>query len=501
MVQPILKLESINKKMSNFFSLKNISLDLYKGEVHALIGENGSGKSSLMNIINGSYSKDSGNILIDGVPVDINSPLDAKKLGITMIHQDSSLLEDFSIAENIYIDNKPYLNKHLKIIDWGKMYSDCQQLMEKLKFPLNSKSIVKNLSLAQKQLVQIAKAYLSQARIIIMDEPTSSLTDSETILLFNIIKELKKKGVSIFYISHRLNEIRQIADRITVIRDGEIIGTRNIGNINVDDIIHMMTGMELEERYPKLNVKLGREVLSIRNLFSDNTLKGISFSLRKREILGIAGLVGSGRTKIAKCILGLDKIDDGEIFIQNTKAEIKSPSDAINAGIGYMTEDRNTEGLFMYLDIAKNITAPNTSKITKNFLISKTCERSIVQNYVEKLRIKIGTLKDKAAYLSGGSQQKLVLAKWIMSRAKIFILDEPTRGIDIPSKVDVYNVMNELVSKGASIILISSDVDELIGMCDRIMILYGGRVAAILPKSEATQETILYYATGGESKS
>jgi len=499
MVEPVLKLENINKKVSDFFALKDISLDLYKGEVHVLIGENGSGKTSLMNVIVGAYTKDSGRILIDGKPVNISSPTDAKKLGITMIHHDSLLFEHFTVAENIYIDNKPYLNKSLKLINWGKMHSDCQQLFNRLGFSLNSKDIVKNLSLAQKQLVEIARAYISKARIIIMDEPTSSLADSESLLLFSIIKELKKAGVSILYISHRLEEIKQIGDRITVIRDGEIIGTQDIRNMNVNNIIHMMTGMELKERYPKLSVKLGKEVLRVENLNSGDTLKSISFSLRRREILGVTGLVGSGRTKIAKCIFGLDKIDSGEIFLENSKIDIKSPSDAIRAGIGYVTEDRKTEGLFMYLNIPENITAANTSKISNHFLIDKGEKVNIAGAYVDRLRIKIGTIRDKAAYLSSGNQQKVVLARWIMSRAKIFILDEPTRGIDIPSKVDVYNIMNEMVAKGASIILISSDVDEIIGMCDRIMILYDGRIAAVIPRSEATQEKILFYATGGKA--
>jgi ribose transport system ATP-binding protein len=261
MIYPVLKLENISKRVSDFFILKNISLELYKGEVHVLIGENGSGKSCLMNIIWGAFSKDQGDIIIDGIPVNINSPMDAKKLGIAMIHQDSSLFEHFSVAENIFIDNKPYSNKTLKIIDFGKMHSDCQRLFEKLGFSLSCKAVVKSLSVAQKQLVEIAKAYISNARFIIMDEPTSSLTDSECALLFNIINELKKAGVSILYISHRLEEIMQIGDRISIMRDGEVIGTHNMSDINVDNIIHMMTGMDLKERYPKLHIKPGREVL------------------------------------------------------------------------------------------------------------------------------------------------------------------------------------------------------------------------------------------------
>lgn len=497
MVQPILKLVNLNRKVSDFFSLKDINLDLYKGEVHVLMGENGSGKSTLMNIIWGAHIKDSGDILIDGAPVSINSPVDAKKLGIAMIHQDSSLFEHFTVAENIYIDNKPYKSRPLKIIDWGKMYSDCQALFGRLGFTLNSRSKVKHLNVAQKQLVEISKAYISNARIIIMDEPTSSLTESESSLLFNIINELKKSGVAIIYISHKLEEIRQIGDRITVIRGGEIIGTQHIGNMDVSNIINMMTGMDLKERYPKLNVKLGREILKVSGLYAGSSLKDINFSLKKREILGVIGLVGSGRTKIAKCIFGLDRIESGEIFVEGKKIEISSPADAIAAGIGYVTEDRSTDGLFMYLNIPENITAPNISKVTNNLIIDKEIERSITKAYIDRLGIKIGTINDKAAYLSGGNQQKVVLAKWIMSKSKILILDEPTKGIDIASKVDVYNLMNEMVTKDVSIILISSDVDEVMGMCDRTMVLYGGRVAAVIPKSEAKREKIMFYATGG----
>lgn len=501
MLKPILKLENINKKLSDFFELKNISFELYKGEIHVLIGENGSGKSSLMNVIWGAYLKDSGNIYIDGNCVSINSPMDAKKIGISMIHQDTSLFEDFTIAENIYIDNKPYLNKKLKLIDYNKMHSDCQALFKKLGFTLNSKNIVKNLNIAEKQLVDICKAYVSDARIIIMDEPTSSLTEAEASLLFNIIRELKKSGVAIIYISHKLEEIKQIGDRISVIRGGEIIGTENIDHMQIGNIIHMMTGLELKERYPKLKVKLGKEVLKVNNLYSGTTIKDINFTLKKREILGIIGLVGSGRSKIAKCLFGIDKLDSGEIYIDNKKITLTSPADAINLGVGYVTEDRTLEGLFMYLNIAKNITAPCISRVSNHFLIDKELERSISNTYKDRLGIKNNSITENAANLSGGNQQKVVLAKWIMSKSKILILDEPTKGIDIAAKVDVYNVMNEMVTKDVSIILISSDVDEIVGMCDRTIVLYNGRISAIISRGEATREEIMSYATGGSHNS
>lgn len=500
MISPLLQLNNVNKKLSDYFELKNISLDLYRGEVHAIVGENGSGKSSLMNVICGVYPKDSGEILIDEKSVSINSPMDAKKLGIAMIHQDSSLFEHFTIAENIYIDNIPYSNKLLKIVDWTKMHNNCQALFDKFGFILNGENIVKNLNVAQKQLVEICKAYVSNSRIIIMDEPTSSLTESECLFLFGIIKELKKSGVAIFYISHKLEEIKLVGDRITVIRDGEIIGTQKIGTMDVGTIIHMMTGMDLKERYPKLKLKLGKEILKITNLYSGSTLKDINFSLKKREILGVIGLVGSGRTKIAKCLFGMCKVDSGEIIIENKKAIINSPSDAISLGIGCVTEDRQSEGLFMYLSIPENITAPNISKVSNNNIIDKNIEKTLANEFVERLGIKMGSIKSKAAYLSGGNQQKVVLSRWIMSKSRILILDEPTKGIDIASKVDVYNVMNEMVTKKVSIILISSDVNEVLGMCDRIIVLYNGRISAIIPKNEASRENIMFYATGGKHR-
>lgn len=499
MKMPILKLSNINKKLSDFFSLKNVSLELSKGEVHVLIGENGSGKSSLINVICGAYLKDSGEIFLDGRPIDINSPIDAKKFGIVTIHQNSSLFEHFSVAENIYVDNIPYKNKSLRLIDWGKVYSDCEALFNRLGFSLNSRSIVRHLNIAQKQLVEICKAYVSNARIIIMDEPTASLTENESTIFFNIVRELKKSGVTILYTSHKLEEIKLIGDKISVIRNGELVGTENVCNMDIDNIIHLMTGMALNERYPKLNIKTGREILKVEDLCYQNVLKDISFTLNKQEILGVIGLVGSGRTKVAKCIFGSDSYDSGNIYVEGRRLPPASPSDAISAGIGYLTEDRLSDGLFKYMNIPENIAAPNLSRITNNMIIDADIERSMTETFVERLEIKGGSLNSKVAYLSGGNQQKVVLAKWIMSKSKILILDEPTKGIDIASKVDVYNVMNELVTKNVSIILISSDVEEVLGMCDRILVLFDGHVAAMLPRKGATREKIMYYATGRKS--
>jgi len=499
MTEPVLRLENVNKKVSDFFTLKNINLELREGEVHALIGENGSGKTSLMHIITGTCTKDSGNIYLNGSLVNINSSIDANRLGITMTHQEPSLFENLSIAENIYFDTNQMLSKFsLKTINWAKINSDCQKLFKKLNFNLDAQKLVKYLGIAQKQLVEIIKAYASNARIILMDEPTASLTESESSFLFNIIRELKSNGVSIIFISHRLEEIRLICDKISVIRDGEIIGTQDVFELDTFKLINMMTGHDIKDRYPKLELKVGKEILRVSGLSSGSTLNEINFSLGRREILGITGLVGSGRTKLAKSIFGCTNIDSGEIYIEGKKVNIKSPFDAIKEGIGYVSEDRQLEGLFMYLKIFENISTPSLSKLSSKYGIDLEKEKDIVNAFVEKIGIKAGTIYNNAESLSGGNQQKVVLAKWMMTKSKIFILDEPTRGIDIASKVDVYNVMNELVRKGASIILISSDISEVIGMCDRTMVLYGGKIAKIVPRIEATQENIIYYATGGK---
>jgi len=498
MAYPLLELKKVSKRLSDYFSLKDINMELNKGEVHVLVGENGSGKSSLMNIICGFYQRDSGDIFINNSPVSFNSPIDAKKLGISMIHQDSTLFDNFTVAENIYMDNKPYISKFFKIVDWKKMFSDCKILFDNLGFNLNGERIVKHLSTAEKQIVEICRAYVSNARIIIMDEPTSSLTKAETLLLFNIIKELKKSGVAIIYITHKLEEIKEVGDKITVIREGEIIVTENINSMDVDSIIYMMAGMSLDERYPKLKVKLGREVLKVSNLCDGNFLEDINFSLRKREMLGIFGLVGSGRTKIAKSIFGEDKIDTGEIFIEGKKVNISSPSDAIKSGIGCVTEDRLHNGLFTYRSVAENITSSNLSKVSNHLLIDKKIENQLSKGYSERLEMKISSVNEKVADISGGNQQKVVLAKWIMSKSKILIMDEPTKGIDIASKLDLYNIMNEMVTKDVSIILISSDIDEVIGMCDRIIVLYNGKIAGIVSKSEASHKQIMSYATCGK---
>ena len=494
---PIMRLENISKKMSDYFSLIDINLDFEEGEVHAIIGENGSGKTTLMNIINGEIHLDSGAIYLNGTKINIDSSNDSKKLGIFMTHQEPKLFDHLTVAENIFFETGIFSGFFLKTINWTKMYSDCLKLFKELNIDIDIKKQVKGLGVAQKQLIEIAKAYISNAGIIIMDEPTSSFTETETMILVDIIKKLKNKKTTIIYISHRLEEIKQFCDRITVMRLGQSVGTINNNELQTLNLISMMTGLEINERYPKLNMKKGFEVLRISGLSSGSILKNINFSLNRSEILGITGLAGSGKSKIAKSIFGIDTVDSGDIIINGKKVKIRSPIDAIKEGLGYVPEERQIDGLFMYLKIFENMSASSIDQFTNTFVIDSGKELDISSAFVEKLGIKIGTIDNKVKNLSGGNQQKVILAKWMMSRSKIFILDEPTRGIDIASKVDVYNLMNDLVRKGASIIMISSDMEELIGMCDRILVLYGGLIVSDLSKENATQKKIMYYATGG----
>jgi ribose transport system ATP-binding protein len=495
MNQTILKLEGVNKRLSEFFALKNINLDLQKGEVHAILGENGAGKSSLMNILCGYYSMDSGSVHFNGNDVNINSPISAKKLGITMLHQDPVLFEHFTIAENIFIDNKPYLSERLKIVNFTKMFSMCQELLNNLGFSINCRTLVRYLSPAEKRITEIAKAYISNAKIIIMDEPTSAFSEYESSIFFDIIRKLTKSGISIFYISHKIEEIKHICDRVSVMRNGEIISTKYVDDVDVNNIIYTMSGLDYKNRYPKIDLIFGNELLKISHLYSSKFLKDISFSVRKKEIIGITGLIGAGGTDLAKSIFGIEKIESGKIYVDKKLVKINAPWDAIKHGIGLVPEDRTADSIFSYLQVIKNISSSSLTRVSSRMIINTKDERDLVSSYVGKLNIQMSSMYDKAAYLSGGNQQKMVLAKWIMSKSKIFIFDEPTKGIDIASKVDVYNVINELVRKGAAIILISSDFDEIIGMCDRTIVLNNGIIKGILSHKECTKEKILYLAT------
>ncbi|MGB8451582.1 MAG: sugar ABC transporter ATP-binding protein [Anaerocolumna sp.] len=491
---PALILNDINKYMSEDFSLKNINLDLYYGEVHALIGENGSGKSMIINVINGIFKKDSGNIYLDGQEINVNSVYEAKKIGIHTVLQDIALYPNLTIAENIYADKMPYKNKLLHWIDFNQLTHDCCELFQKLDVNLDPQALLGSLGFAEMHLIEIIKAYVSDAKIIIFDEPSETFTQQEKAILFQLINKLRKKNKAIIYITHFLDEIETIADRVTVIYQGRVIGTRNVKETTINEIITLMAMTEHGKRYPKLDIPLGKTVLSVKNLFFGQVLTDINFNLKKGEILGVTGLVGSGRSVMAKCIFGVTKPSSGTIEVNGSPVNIREPYDAIKAGIALLPEDRINSSVFGSLDLENNVSISSLTRFVQHAVIDPYILTDVTNSYVEKLSIKPGNPFDLLNTYSGGNQQKMAVARWMMSHLKIYIMDEPTRGVDIASKTDIYNCMVDMVRKGASIVFISSDIDEILGMCDRILVLNSGKLVCDLPRNQATKESILMHA-------
>lgn len=497
MSKTILRMENITKSFSGVAVLKNAGIEIEKGEVHILLGENGAGKSTLMKILSGAYSRDSGNITLKDKQVEINSPKDAERLGISIIYQEFNLVPFMTVGENIYLGREPMSNIPGKI-DFDKMYKDAQGMLDYLNVDISPNRVVGTLGIAQQQMIEIAKALSVNSEIIIMDEPTAALTEKEIDSLFRIIKKIKSEGVSIIYISHRLEEFEKIGDRVTIMRDGNTIDTVKIKETSIDELIKLMVGREINEKFPKIEVSKGEELLRIENLNRKGVFKDISFSLKAGEILGISGLMGAGRTEVMRAIFGIDKYDSGDIFIKSKKVEIKSPIGAIKNGIGFVTENRRDEGLVLAMNVGQNITLASLGRYCSNPIkMNLTKEIKEIESYRSKLAIKSAGYKQIAATLSGGNQQKIVIAKWLLSDSKILIVDEPTRGIDVGAKIEIYNIMNELVKSGVGIIMISSELPEVIGMSDRILVMCRGSITGELKREEATQERIMHYATGG----
>lgn len=492
---PALVLKDLNKYMSEDFSLCNINLDLYYGEVHAIVGENGSGKSMIINVISGIFKRDSGYIYMDGQEIMANSVYEAKKMGIHSVFQDVALYPNLTVAENVFADKMPSKNKHFCSLDFDKLFFDCNALFKKLNIDIDPHILISRLGFAQKHLIELVKAYISDAKIILFDEPSAAFTLVEKAILFKIIKELKQKNKAIFYITHFLDEIEVIADRVTVIYQGKIIGTRNVKEVTNDEIIDLMTMTVDGKRYPKLELPLGKTVLSVKNLYFEEILSDINFDLKKGEILGVAGLVGSGRSILAKCLFGVIKPTSGAIEVNQKVVKFKDPSDAIKAGIALLPEDRLNCSVYGCLNLETNVSVSSLKRFVQNMMIDPYILAEVSSTYVEKLSIKPGNAEDLLRTYSGGNQQKMAVARWMMSRLKVYIMDEPTRGVDIASKTDIYNCIVDMVRKGASIILISSDIDEILGMCDRILVLNAGKMMCNLPRSQATKETILMHAS------
>lgn len=484
-------MKAISKSFTGVNVLQNVHFKLEKGSVHTLMGENGAGKSTLMRILAGVIKGDKGNISINDKLVEINSPSDSQNLGIAMIHQELSPIPGMTVAENIYFGREPGMGL---FVDYRKLYKQTEELLQRLHININPRENLQNLKVADQQLVEIAKAISYNAEIIIMDEPTSAITDKEVDNLFVIINNLRKNGKGIIYISHKMDEVFRISDEITVLRDGCYVNTWFAKDINNDILIKNMVGRELSDIFPKVHVPIGEPVLEIRNLTLKKRFYNINFEVRRGEILGIAGLVGAGRTEVMQALFGLTPADEGEIIFEGKKLNPKEPREAIKNGLAFVTEDRKGEGLVPYMSVAHNITLASMEDFDKNFLIDMKSEDEVIKKQIASLCIRTQGKEQLVTSLSGGNQQKVVLAKWLIKKPKLLILDEPTRGIDVGAKSEIYKIMCDFVAQGNSIIMISSEMPEVMGMADRIVVFSNRKLGGELERGEFVQENIMRLA-------
>ncbi|MDD4494797.1 MAG: sugar ABC transporter ATP-binding protein [Eubacteriales bacterium] len=494
----ILKMSGINKSFPGVKALDDVSLEVKKGEVHVLIGENGAGKSTLMKILAGVYEKDSGTIEFEGKEVDIKNIRDAQHLGISIIHQELNMLTERTVAQNIFLGKEIIKNKLLGMVDEKKMRVQSQKLLAQIGLELSPDTVVKNLSIAQQQMVEVIKALSMETKVLIMDEPTSSLTIKEIDSLFRVVKNLREQGVSIIYISHRMEELFRIGDRVTVMRDGKYVGTREISDTCVDDLVSMMVGRKIENLYARDYQTPGEEVLRTESL-TGYRFRNVNITVRSGEIVGLAGLIGAGRTEIGKAIFGYDKILSGKVYHRGKELKRHSPKNSIEEGIGFLPEDRKNEGLVLQAPIKRNIVAASFKKLFPKGILNKKTEHETGELYRKKLRIASPDVVRPAVSLSGGNQQKVVLGKWLCTGAKTLLFDEPTRGIDVGAKQEIYELMNKLAAEGCAILFISSDQMELLGISDRVYVVCEGEIAAHLTREEATMEKVVAYACGGGS--
>jgi ribose transport system ATP-binding protein len=492
----LLEMKNICKEFSGVWVLQDVNFSLKKGEVHVLLGENGAGKSTLIKILSGAYTKTSGEILINGEKVEIKNPSDAFGFKIGVIYQEFNLNPYMSIYENLFL-GKEYTSA-FGFVDRKRCIKEAKLALERVGLEISPRKLVKDLSVAQTQLVEIAKAIMSQVQILIFDEPTATLTERETERLFQIISELQAAGVGIIYISHRMKELKQIGDRCTVLRDGNYIASVKLSEVEDCDLVRMMVGRTVDfEKRTRSFVDSNVVTLNVDGLSYRNLLENVSFTLKKGEILGVAGLVGSGRTEMAKCVIGEYKATRGTILIKGKQVKISEPCDAISQGIVYLSEDRKNEGLIVKHDVKTNATLAGLDKLIKGGLINLEKEKDCANGLVKQFNIKTNGIKMLIKHLSGGNQQKVVIAKWVNSGADIYIFDEPTRGIDVGARQEIYTIMEDLVSAGASIIMISSDLVEIIKMSDRVIVMHQGKIGGILENDvNLCQETILNYAIG-----
>jgi ribose transport system ATP-binding protein len=491
----ILKMSDIVKTFPGVKALDGACLNIYKGKVMALLGENGAGKSTLIKVMTGIYQMDSGSLYVGNSKVDFRNINDSQEKGIAVIHQELNLIPELTITENIFLGRE--LTNSFGKIDSNLMKKEARFLLDKLNVKESVDTLVKDLTIGKMQMVEIAKALSQNAKIIVMDEPTDALTDSETESLFAVIRELTSHGKSIVYISHRLKEIPEICDDITIMRDGKFICEAHVKDIDEDFIIRNMVGRELEEQFPRVEVKKGKEILKVENL-KNRYIDDISFNLHEGEILGISGLMGAGRTELAKTIYGNLKKDSGKILIDGKEIDIKSEKDAIKAGIAYVSEDRKGDGLVLGMSVKENMTLSALDFFSSLFKLDHSKEKKEVEDYIDKFKIKTPNVDEKTKNLSGGNQQKIAIAKALLTNPKILILDEPTRGVDVGAKKEIYDFINELKTKGLSIIMISSEMPEIMGLSDRIIVIHNGKITGEFTAEEVTQENIMRCAVGGK---
>ncbi|MGB3440341.1 MAG: sugar ABC transporter ATP-binding protein [Actinophytocola sp.] len=502
-VPPLLELRDVHKSFAAVHALRGVSLELHAGEVHGLAGENGAGKSTVVRVIGGEHRPDAGVVLVDDTPVEFSGPRDAQRHGIAVIHQEPTQFPDLTVAENVFMGRQPL--RSFRRIDRASMHEKAAELFSSLGVPIEPERVTRGLSIADQQIIEIGKALSAQARIIVMDEPTAALSTVETERLFRVAKRLAESGTALLFISHRLEEMYEICHRVTVLRDGSFVTTSPMADIDRDTLVRSMVGRSVAQLYPSKetgagdpdSTGAGDDALVVAGLTRAGVFADVSFSVRRGEIVGLAGLVGSGRSEVARAIFGVDPLDAGHVSVAGKRLPLGDPRAAIRAGVAMVPEDRREQGLILDLSIERNATLPRLSAVSRWGLVSRARERSLAAKWADRLGVKRRRLADPVATLSGGNQQKVVLGKWLATEPDVLIVDEPTRGIDIGAKVEVHALLAELAASGIAVLMISSELPEVLGMADRVLVMHEGRLTAELSKAEATEETVLHAATGG----
>jgi len=490
---PPAALAGVSKRFGATQALTDVSLDVMAGEIHALVGENGAGKSTIVKVFAGIHQPDSGTVVLDGNPTLVHGPAHARSLGIAVVHQEPRLFPDLTVAENVFMGHAPM--GRLGTLNWREMRQSADRIFESLNVRMDTGEIVRGLSMADQQLIEIAKALSIDARVLILDEPTASLSTHEVERLFSIVRQTRDRGVAILFVSHRLEEVFQLCDRATVLRDGRHVITAPTSELDAPTLVRHMVGRAVS-LFPRSTAHIGDVLLDVRGLTRVGAFRDVTFSVRSGEIVGLAGLVGAGRTEIARVLFGLDRADVGEIRLDGKRVHFRSPSEALGAGVAYVPEDRHIDGLVEGFTISENVTLPIIPRLFPHLFMRTGRERTLTAGYAERLRIRATGMDDLIESLSGGNQQKVVIAKWLATKPRVLILDEPTRGVDIGAKVEVHRIISDLAASGLGIVLISSELPEVLAMSDRIMVLHEGRIAAEIPRAEASEERVMLAATG-----